>query len=273
MTSFDGRSAQNMNTGEFTGSLRRTLIQALVALTLIPLIIMAGSAYLRSRDLLQQQAVTQMQTLLNGQTDDVVLLLKTKNIRLERLTNREDLASLLQQALHSNRKSTTFNSLRRQVLDQIRVMNADQANPTFDQVFLVRPNGTIQMATRPEWETTSIAETAAYGSLRAGKPITITVYDFRPYYPNQLVALTIQPYRTESGSVLGALVGVTEPQSLSRILDPLVRLSPSASAYFVTTDGVLIGADPYTCDLLRIEPSQEHKASLGTSFAGMMGQT
>jgi len=273
MTSFDGRSAQNMNTGEFTGSLRRTLIQALVGLTLIPLIIMAGSAYLRSRDLLQQQAVTQMQTLLNGQTDDVVLLLKTKNIRLERLTNREDLASLLQQALHSNRKSTTFNSLRRQVLDQIRVMNADQANPTFDQVFLVRPNGTIQMATRPEWETTSIAETAAYGSLRAGKPITITVYDFRPYYPNQLVALTIQPYRTESGSVLGALVGVTEPQSLSRILDPLVRLSPSASAYFVTTDGVLIGADPYTGDLLRIEPSQEQKASLGTAFAGMMGQT
>ena len=273
MTSFDGRSAQNMNTGEFTGSLRRTLIQALVGLTLIPLIIMAGSAYLRSRDLLQQQAVTQMQTLLNGQTDDVVLLLKTKNIRLERLTNREDLASLLQQALHSNRKSTTFNSLRRQVLDQIRVMNADQANPTFDQVFLVRPNGTIQMATRPEWENTSIAETAAYGSLRAGKPVTITIYDFRPYYPNQLVALTIQPYRTESGSVLGALVGVTEPQSLSRILDPLVRLSPSASAYFVTTDGVLIGADPYTGDLLRIEPSQEQKASLGTAFEGMMGQT
>ena len=273
MSSFDGRSVQNTNTGEFRGSLRRTLVQWLVALTLIPLLVMAVSAYLRSWNLLQQQAVTQMQTLLNGQTDDVILQIKTKNIRLERLTNREDLASLLQQALHSNRKSTTFNSLRGKVLDQIHTMNADEANPTFDQVFLVRPNGTIQMATRPEWESTSIAETAAYDSLHAGQPVTITVYDFRPYYPNQLVMLTIQPYRTESGSVLGALVGVTEPQSLSRILDPLVRLSPSASAYFVTTDGVLIGADPYTGDLLRITPSQEQKASLDAAFKRLMGQT
>ena len=273
MISSAGRPSPETNTGEFKGSLRRTLIQVLVLLAMFPLLVMAGAAYWRSTGLLEQQAVTQMQTLLNGQMDDVILLLKTKSIRLERMTSREDLASLFQQALHSNRKSTTFNSLRVQVLTQVRTINVDQSNPTFDQVLLVRPNGAIQMSTRAEWESLSLADTMAYEKLSRGQPVTTMVYDLAPFYPNQLVMLTIQPYYSQSGSVLGALIGVTEPQSLSRILDPLVRLSPSASAYFVTTDGVLIGADPYTGDLLRVTPSQTQKVSLNTAFSGMMGLT
>ncbi len=265
------RSNQPSHKSEFKDSLRRSLIQTLVLFTIVPLIIMGGAAYLRSSGLLRQQAETQMQTLLNGQTQDVILLLKVKSIRLERLTNRPDLASTIQEALHANRQNTTtFNTVRDQLLTQFRTISLDSENPTFNQYFLVRPNGTIQIASKPEWEGLSLADTPIYAFLKEQKAITTTIFDVASLYPNQLAMFTIQPYRTASGSYLGVVVGVTEPQSLAKFLQPLVKLSPSANAYFVTSTGALIGADPYTGDLVQVQASQNQKTSLGAAFSRMM---
>jgi len=265
-----GRSDQPSHKGEFKDSLRRSLIQTLVLFTIIPLIVMGGAAYVRSSDLLRQQAVTQMQTLLNGQTEDVVLLLKVKSIRLERLINQPDLASSFQQALHVNRQSTAFHTLRGELLTQFRAINLDAENPTFNQYFLVRPNGTIQIATKPEWEGRSLADTPLFDFIKEQKAVTTTIFDVASLYPHQLAMFTIQPYRTASGSYLGAVVGVTESQSLAKILQPFVKLSPSADAYFVTSTGALIGADPYTGDLIEVKASQDQKTALDTAFSQMM---
>jgi len=264
------RTNQPSNKGEFKDSLRRSLIQTLVLFTIIPLIAMGGAAYLRSSGLLRQQAVTQMQTLLNGQTQDAILLIKVKSIRLERLTNRPQLTSSIQQALHANRLSTTFNSIRGQLLTEFRSVNSDEENPIFNQFFLVRPNGIIQISTKADWEGLSLADTAVFDTLSAEKSTTATIFDLAPLYPNQLVMLTVQPYYTASGSYLGALVGVTEPQSLANILQPLVNLSPSANAYFVTSTGVLVGADTYTGDLMQVAASPNQKTQLDTAFSRMM---
>ncbi len=273
MSSFDNRSGRSSNKGEFKDSLRRSLTQTLILLTIIPLIVMGGAAYWRSTGLLRDQAVEQMQTLLNGQLNDVILLLKTKSIRLERLANRAELGSLFQQALHVNHKSTDFNSLRGQLVTQFHSINSDEENPTFNQFFLIRPNGIIQMAAKEEWESLSLADTDVFDALSNALPTTITIYDLAPLYPNQLVMLTIQPYFTSSGSFLGALVGVTEPQSLSLILQPLIKLSPSADAYFRTSEGVLIGADPYSGDLIQVQSSASQKAELDAAFAKLMTST
>lgn len=271
--SLSDRSTQTTNKGEFKGSLRRALSLWLLFLTMFPLLALGGLAYWRSDGLLREQAVTQMQTLLNGQMNDVILLLKTKAIRLEGLTNREELASLFQQALHANRRSTRFNSIRSDVLTQFQLVNSDAENPTFNQVFLVRSNGLIQVASRREWEGVSLRGTPIYELLQQGQPVTTTIYDLSPLYPDQVAMFTIQPYRTEAGSLIGATVGVTEANNLKLILDPLVNLSPSADAYFLTSAGALIGADPYTGDLYRIDPSFSQKTSLDSAFAGLMQAT
>ena len=264
------RISDPFHKGEFKDSLRRSLIQTLILFTIIPLIAMGGAAYYRASGLLRQQAVTQMQTLLNGQTADATLLIKVKGIRLERLTSRPELASDIQQALHANRQSTTFNSIRGQMLAELASVSSDKENPTFNQFFLVRPNGVIQVSTKEAWEDVSLAETGVFDAIRTDKATTVTIFDLAPLYPNQLVMLTIQPYHTDSGSYLGALVGVTEPQSLTNILKPLINLSPSANAYFVASNGVLIGADPYTGDLIQVDASPDQKTELDAAFAQMM---
>src|SRR5512143_3524011 len=143
---------------EFTASLRRSLIQTLILLTLVPLIAMGVAAYLRSSVLLRQQAVSQMQTLLSGQMEDVVLSMKTKGIRLERLANRGDLTSLIEQALHANRRSSAFNAIRAELLGYFRALHVERENPVFNQFFVVRPDGTILVSSNAEWEGLSLAD-------------------------------------------------------------------------------------------------------------------
>jgi GAF domain-containing protein/HAMP domain-containing protein len=276
MQPFAERSTPTKSKGEFKGSLRVRLFLTLLLLAFIPLAAMGIAAYFRSSSLLREQAVTQMQTLLNGQMNTVALQLKTKAIRLERMTDRHDQASLWQQALHLNRRSTSFNSVRSQVLSLVQTVNSEETNLIFNQFLLVRTNGQVQIATRSEWEGISLAGTMIDSNLREGIATTLTLYDFAPLYPNQLVMLTIQPYRTESGSLLGATIGITEAQSLKQILDPLINLSPSANAYFVTvqekTIEEMIGADPYTGDLYKLEPSNDQQSALKSAFLEMKGQ-
>ncbi len=255
---------------KFRASLRRTLIQTLVLLTLIPLIAMGLAAYLRSSSLLRQQAVSQMQTLISSQLKDVVLLFKTKAIRLERLTNRSDLTSIVEQALHSNRQSLTFNAIRGSLLENYNALVVNEENPTFNQFLVIRPNGNILVSTNEAWEGLTLKDTPLARKLSSREPVTVTLFDLQPLYPQKLAAFTIQPYFSSGGSYLGSLVGVTEPQSLAILLQPLVNLSPSADAYFVTPSGLLIGTDPYTNDLGPLSASDTQVSKIEAAFASMM---
>src|SRR5574340_997801 len=98
---------QDAGNRKFNASIRRTLIRTLILLIIIPLVAMGLAAYLRSSSLLRQQAITQMQTLMTGQLNDVVQLFKIKQIRLERLTNRSDLTPIIEQALHRSEEHTS----------------------------------------------------------------------------------------------------------------------------------------------------------------------
>lgn len=254
----------------FKASLRRTLIQTLILLTFIPLMAMGIAAYLRSSGLLRHQAVTQMQTLISSQLKDVVLLFKTKAIRLERLTNRSDLTSIIEQALHSNRQSFTFNAIRGELLADYNLLVMNDENPAFNQFFLMRPNGKILIATDETWEGVSLLDTSLYRKLSLRRPVTATIFDVNPLYPQKLAAFTIQPYFSSGGSYLGSLVGVTEPQSLAVLLQPLIDLNSFADSYFVTSDGTLIGTNPYTNDLGILPASTDQTSTIKSAFAEMM---
>lgn len=268
-TPSDSPSTSAGNT-RFRASLRRTLIQTLILLTLIPLIAMGLAAYLRSSGLLRQQAITQMQTLINSQLEDMVLLFKTKAIRLERLTNRSDLTSIIEQALHSNRQSTTFRAIRGSLLAQYNALAPNVETPTFNQFLVVRPNGSIMIASREDWEGLSLADTPLFAELALRESVTTTIYDLQPLYPGKLAAFTIQPYYTSADSYLGSLVGITESQGLAALLTPLSNLNPSAESYFVTSDSRVIGTDPYTNELGPMETSEGQASAIRTSLQELM---
>ncbi len=266
-----GATPSEIGTSEFKGSLTRSLIQTLLLLTLIPLLAMGGAAYLRASGLLRQQAISQMQNLLNTQTKNIELLLKVKSIRLDRFTRERGMASDIQQGLAADRQNISFGAIRQQVVADLLSLNSGEERPLFNQFLLVENNGEIQIATQSNWEGVNLDQTELGKSLAVQKPTTVTLYDLAPLYPNELVTLTIQPFYSDSGSPLGAIVGITEPQNLRELIQPLIDLSPSADAYFVSANGVLIGSNPYTEDLILADSSPQQKQQLDAAFAKMMG--
>ncbi len=259
-------------TPKYRTSLRRSLLQTLMVFTFIPLTLISGAAYFRSRTLLHDQVVSQMQTQITTQLSQVDLAIKTKEIRLDRLVRSQSFASNFEMALHANSQSTDFQTLRATFSNEIHSLTPETGKTTFNQFFLMRPDGTIQISSKPEWEGISLKETSFYQTIHDGDHQSFALYDMAPLYPNQFVLITISQYKTQTGSQLGTLVGISESQSLQEILQALITVTPSASAYFVTPSQTFIGTDPYTSQLTVFKPSNSQNASLATAITEMMGK-
>ena len=260
------------NAPRVQASLASSLVRTLVIFTFIPLTLMAGAAYFRSRTLLRDQVVSQMQTQLTTQLAQVDLEIKTKEIRLDRLVRSPNFASDFEMALHANPQGTDFQTLRGTITNEMRTLAPETGKATFNQFFLMKPNGTIQIASKPEWEGISLTQTSFYQKIAVGDHQSFALYDMAPLYPKQFVLVTISQYKTPTGSQLGVLVGISESQNLQQILQALIAVTPKASAYFVTPPQTFIGTDPYTDQLAVFTPSASQNTSVSTAITEMMGK-
>jgi len=249
------------------GSLTRTL----VIFTFIPLLLMGGAAYLRSRALFGDQVTSQMQSQLTAELNQLDLTIKAKQIRLDHLVRQPDFENNLSSALAEDQQSLDFPTIRDNLSNAVRTLTPQVGTVSFHQFFLMRPNGTIQIASQPGWEKLSLADSQYFKEISSSNDQTFAVYNLPPLYTNQLVLITVVQYQNTSGSHLATVVGVTEQQSLQEVLRGLVSLNPSSNAYFVTHDGKVVGADPHTMELTLLNPSPSQNAQLTTAFAAMMG--
>jgi len=268
-------SSQDSERVKFRGSLTRSLIQTLLLLTFIPLFLMAGAAYLRAQTLLREQALLQMRNLLASQVSELRTEFKAKAIRLDRLVRRSDISSLLERAAHANRKNADFLTLRAEILSELRSLNVEEAEPAFSQFLVTDSSGSIEIASKAEWEGTSLTQTAIAEILKSGKPDVVALYDFSPFYSNQLTLLTIQPYKTPGGSLLGTVIGISEAPNLLTALQPVssIQNSTTTSYYFIPPT-TFVRPDFYTGELIRFDPTPSQQAQLTAAFKNLMtGQT
>ncbi len=253
-------------------SLASTLVRTLIIFTFIPLVLMAGAAYLRARTLLRDQLFSQMQAQLTTQLTQMDLVIKTKEIRLDRIARSSDFATDYQVFLQNSPGSDQFSSVRDSLASSMQATNPQSGQATFNQFFVMRADGTIQAASKPQWEGVSLRDNPIYKKLDGADHQSFTTYDFSPLYPAQLVLLTVSQYRSSSGTQMAALVGITEPQSMQGILASLVALNPAANAYFMTDSGRFIGVDPYTNQLAVFKPSSSQSSALIPALNAMMNQ-
>jgi GAF domain-containing protein/HAMP domain-containing protein len=253
-------------------SLAGTLVRTLILFTFIPLTLMAGAAYLRARTLLRDQVFTQMQAQLTTQLSQLDLIIKTKEIRLDRIMRNPGFAADYQAVLQNNPQSEQFESAREDLTTAVQATNPQNGQATFNQFFVMRADGTIQVASKQQWEGVSLRSNSLFQKLSAADHLSFTTYDFPPLYPSQLVMLTVSQYRSADGTPIATLVGVTEPQSMQTILANLITLNPAANAYFVTSSNTFVGIDPYTSQLSVFRPSTSQSNILTPALDSMMNQ-
>ncbi len=265
------RSATNPLNKKFRGSLGRSILRTLLVFTFIPLILMASAAYLRARNLLQEQVVGQTQSLVAAQAAETRNVIQIKQIRLDRIIRRMDFGSAMQALLHDSGNSAFVMESRVRLDDIFTEASQQASSPIFNQYLVLDPDGKILASSKREWEGLSLAESDIFLLLEESDNQTFGYYGLEGFYPDQFVLLTVEHYRTSDGVSRALVVGITEPRSIAEILGELAKSAQSSKAYLVSAEGEYIGIDPYTSLLSRFAPSEEQKTNVDAALALQMG--
>ncbi len=264
---------KSKNTG-YQGGLSRSLVRTLMIFTFIPLTLMAGAAFLRSRALLREQVVNQTQSLMTAQIQQMNSDVKTKNIRLDRIVRLPVIANLINTALTTNPKNTGFETIQGNFVRQVSALNIAGDKPTFNDFMLMKADGTVLIASNPAWQGVSLKGSTAYTSLLTDNDQSYVLYNIASLYPGQMVLATIAPYPNSGGKPTAALVGFTETQDLQDNLQSISNIYPSSNAYFILPAGqskTFIDIDPYKNQFGVFQPSNAQNASLGSALDALMG--
>ncbi len=252
------------------GSLARTIIRTLLIFSFIPLTLMAGAAYVRTKQLLKNQVVTQMQNLVATEMADAGNAMKIKQIRLDRIVRRPDFASTLDVLLAEERGAPAFTEARNRVVSIFEEINREEGTPVFNLYFIADENGTILVSSDRDWEGTSLVNAPLYAELKNMDNQSFGVFDFIPFYPGQFSLVSINQYRDSNGKASATIAGLSDEQYALSILKSLINLTPFSRAYFVSNYGGYIGLDPYTGGMQKFISAAKQRQTLVEAFAPMM---
>jgi len=222
---------------------------------------MAGSAYIRTRNLLHEQAATQSANLLVNQIKIIDREIRAREDFLQKRVANENLTTLFELALHANPQSNEFHKIRNQFIASFH-----EDTPVFDQVMLVDFNGNIKIASTEAWQGQALAP----DMVQLEELHSIAIHGLAPFYEKEFLLITSVPYKTTRGSTLGAVIGLTYGDNLQQLVQPLNGLTPYANSYFVLSDHTLIANDPDTGEFIRIGSSNDTGTEIAASLSEMM---
>lgn len=262
MTTNPAHPTQKPTQSRLKGSLTGTLIRTLLIFTLIPLVVMAGAAYFRTRSLLREQAATQSQNLLINQLKIVDRELKEKEARLEQQVEDPEFSVLIELALHANPQSEDFQEIRRRFIS-----NLESKVSGFDQFLLVDTDGSVQVSTTPDWEGIILP----LDDLSFDESRTVALYGLSPLIENEFFLISAIDYQTVRGSTLATVIGITSKEQAWQLIQPLNGLAPYANTFFILSDNKLIASDPSTGTFQLVSAASASQEQLIKSLTDMMG--
>jgi len=246
----------------FKRRLARSMAFALLALAILPIFLMGGVGYLRTRYILQEQISTTLQDAAKLHADQISQALNTRKIRIDRIVRREDFRTAANALFDYPVGSTQAARYRVKVEEAFNEVNAPSGQPLFNQFVIADKNGLIYAASLPSWIGASIKN---FQTLRtyANEPFAIGVYDAAPISTGQFSIWTVSPFKNDEGGVDGYLIGTTRADESQELLGELKRVHPAANAFYVTQNGDFIGISKVTYILDYFLPTESQQEKIG----------
>ncbi|NQU30843.1 MAG: GAF domain-containing protein [Anaerolineae bacterium] len=238
---------------EFKSRLARSMVLALLTFTVIPISIMGLVGFLRARNLHQDQVSLQIHSIVDGQADTFDQSMNTKDIRLARIGRRPGFQEAAENLIRND--SSIY---RKQLLEEFEIVNRPEGQPLFQSFFIMNPEGEIYASTDFAWQGVSLAESPYYPQI-TGEADSVGLFGLSPLFPEEFYIFTTKPIQATTGEDLGILVGLTGKDAIKDFLNETTLFNPSTSAYIISSNGVYIGIDPYTKQLVTFDPSQEQQ--------------
>ena len=246
---------------KFKNQLVRSMIIALLAFAVLPVLGMAVAGYYRAQGILHAQVYDRLQSVTLVQGEALSQSMRTKEIRLDRIGRRPEFMEAVER-LNRRYSQLYFDQLNA----EFDAVNRPDGIPVFDDFFIINRDGVIYGASDPEWIGISLAGSPYYAQL--GEEVGTTgIYDFGEMFANQFDIFSKLKLFTEDGKYLGILVGVTDSESVREYLHTINATNPSITAYFLSSNDVFVWIDPYTKSLSRFEPQSEQHQLIGDFLA------
>ncbi|MBL8062536.1 MAG: GAF domain-containing protein [Anaerolineales bacterium] len=267
MTTHPAPITPDSKKSRFKGSLTGTLVRTLLVFTFIPLALMAGTAYFRSRTLLRDQAIAQSGSLLTNQIELVNQGIKAREDTLKKQFEAEGASVLVEMALHANPQSDQFQDIRNNFIKTLLEKDASGNPIAFNEFLLLDNKGVVKVASNDAWQGLVIDPDL----LDIEESQSLALYGLSPIYENELILTTAVNYKTERGSILGTLIGITEGENLHQLLRPLNGLESYADIYFILADEQFLASD--TNEIYQpIEFEDNSKSRLASELSRLMTQ-
>ena len=203
-------------------SLGARLTSILLPLVLIPMLVLAAVSYFRARDLLRQQAASQMISAAQAQVQVLQEWTDISEQRLQLGSQRSALRAAASELLRLPASSSSYRAAQSSVRTELEDLRIRQGQILFSGVLLARSSdGTVLVSTNPDWED----QASPFLTADAINPISLATYPFYNdplFAPDNLVLISSAPLRA-SGAQEGELllIGVNRDTRLGTLLEEM----------------------------------------------------
>jgi HAMP domain-containing protein len=205
---------------QFRGRLGRRFALILLPLVLIPLLALGVGAYIRARDLLQDQAASQMTSAAQSQIAVLEAWTDEREQRLQLGSQRSALTEATANMLSAPSNTTRFNAARDAARIELADLRLRQGQILFSDLLLANIDGTILAATQTEWEG-QISNFLTSASFPISVLQSHPIYDDALIAPGGLTILSHAPLRIGSTEVSALLIGVNYDVRLAALFEQM----------------------------------------------------
>jgi HAMP domain-containing protein len=248
------------------------LALVLLPLVALPLVLMGTAAYVRSRTILRDQAVSQLSSAAQDQAQALRSWALVREQFLQLGSQRAALRANLATMMRSTPANPAYRQARGALQEGLRELLARESQVLFSAVVLARlPDGLIVGASDSSMEGATLAA-IANGALSTSTLETRPVFDDPLLAPGNLVFLTSAPILApESGTPDALLVGVNRDLRVAQLIEQLQVLWQDRGAYRVEVGDAFLAVPPDA--LIRVErystsPVSAHEPHLVFGLAG-----
>ncbi len=227
------------STPEFRGKLARTMLSVLIPIALVPLLIMGGIVYARSRQILTNQIESTLISIEEQQQAKIDLWVEAREERI----NEFYIDPLTVDAFEVVSQQRNREDLDYLVARELILLNLERINSNTElihQFFILSPDGEILVASNRQFEGTSLADTSYFKNLSTEHAF-IAEYNPEPIYTS-LAFFTARPYYTIDGEHLVTIWGMTGQSRFEALFNEIAFLG--IRMYLITQDKSFVGIGP-----------------------------
>ncbi len=203
-------------------SLGTRLTMVLLPLILIPMLLVVGVTYQRSRNILRQQAVDQLTTAAQSQVRVLEEWTAIREQRLQLGSQRAALVNPLSQLMPTTSSAGGLNDVREEARSQLASLKTREGQGMFVDLLVARASDSIVIAsTKPEWEgkklpllSQDVIEFENLGSM--------PIYNDPLLNPDNVAIITFAPMRLARTQAIDAvLIGMNLDLRLSTLMEEM----------------------------------------------------